>query len=276
MSEESKWPPLIGKQRIRYLCYTFGSVDGTLRGIANPFNRRRCEARIEFERDYCRIWQNDATRGCNSFEDLEEQKQIAHLSFANLQLGNAELLKRPILLLGDGHEFCEPFNDSMPLDAYTEWGYASDAAFKGIPKFALNDARKEYLAVRWHSPDGTAATVPDDYRAAFDEQMEYHTQSLEENRENIAKHYGSSDGSWRGIPQARRAAANRYARLWLARFKSRCEFELALLRITIDEMEAEEAAEAVERKAEEIIEGIERQVEDAAQDILQGILAEQE
>ncbi|TWI02476.1 hypothetical protein LPJ38_09535 [Bradyrhizobium daqingense] len=268
MSEKSKWPPLICKQRIRVLCYLFGSTDGTLRGIANPSDRRRCKARIEYERSYARIWENDATRSCNTAEDLEEQKRLAHLSFATLRASNAELLKRPILLRGDGQEFCEPFKDSMPLDDYTEWGYASDLAT--TTKFVLNDARKEYLAVRWHSPDGTARNVPDDYRSAFEAQMDYHTQALEANRENIAKHYGSPYGSWRGIPQARLAAANRYARLWLGRFESRCEFELALLRITIDEMDAEEH----ERKAEELIESIERQIEDVAQDILHDILAE--
>ncbi|MCA1549350.1 hypothetical protein I6F36_21195 [Bradyrhizobium sp. BRP19] len=268
MSEESKWPPLIGKQRARYLCYRFGSEDGTLSGIANPFTRRRCKARIDYERGYARTWQNDATRACNTAEDIEAQKRIAHLSFAALQAGNADLMKRPILLRGDGREFCDPFENSMPLDYYTEWGHASDLAT--TPKFVLNDARKEYLAVRWHSPDGTARHVPDDYRSAFEAQMDYHTQALEANRENIAKHYGSPYGSWRGIPQARLAAANRYARLWLGRFESRCEFELALLRITIDEMDAEER----ERKAEELIDSIERQIEDVAQDILQDILAE--
>ncbi|MDD1573071.1 hypothetical protein C7U92_10290 [Bradyrhizobium sp. WBOS7] len=251
------------------LCYLFGSTDGTLRGIANPFDRRRCEARIEYERGYARIWQNDATRSCETAEDLEEQKRLAHLSFATLRASNAELLKRPILLRGRGRDFCEPFKDWMPLDDYDDVGFPSDLAT--TPKFVLNDARKEYLAVRWHSPDGTARNVPDGYRSAFDEQMEYHTQALEANREDIAKHYGSPYGSWRGIPQARLAAANRYARLWLGRFESRCEFELALLRVTIDEMDAEE----LDRKADELIESIERQIEDVAQDILQNILDEQ-
>jgi hypothetical protein len=53
-------PPLISKHRIRWLALRFGSTDETVEGIANPFDRERCLARIEFERERARI-NRDAT-----------------------------------------------------------------------------------------------------------------------------------------------------------------------------------------------------------------------
>ncbi|MEY9220672.1 hypothetical protein [Bradyrhizobium ottawaense] len=274
MSDESKWPPLIGKQRIRYLCYRFGSVDGTLDGIANPFDRRRCEARIEYERDYARLWQNEATRDCESASDLEGAQLKAHHSIAELEAFHRQALKRPALLRSAGFRmFLEPFSEPlMPLDLYcTSPGHDKPRALRAI----LPKARKRRTALVWGASDENAKSVPAEFHDGYTEALKAEAEGLDDDLEQVARHYGSKTGKPADIPSENRATASRYWRRFMSRFEALCLYELELERIAVDEQMEREADEAAERKAEELVQSIERQIEDAAYAILDDVLAEQ-
>lgn len=274
MSTESHWPPTIGKQRIRYLATSFNSSNSTVAGVANEFDRRRLEARIEFERAYSRIWQNEATRECRNANDLEAAKMEAHHSVAVLEAFHRTELKRPARLRGNMSSFLDPFAGELtPFEIYCE-GPALDKP--RTMRATVPDGRKRYVALVHFSDDETPEGVPEEHRAAYDLAMRAETEEQEIILEKTARHYGSTTGAVDDIPTENRATASRYWRRFNAMFAAQTAFELDLTRIAFDEQRAREAEEAAERKAEEVIDGIERQIEDAAQDIFQDILAEQE
>ncbi|RTE92933.1 hypothetical protein [Bradyrhizobium sp. LVM 105] len=279
MSDSSEWPVLLGSQRKKYLAFCFGSVDGTPRGIANKFDRRRLQARYRYEEAYAALWQADALRFCESAADKEAVVIAAHNSQATTEAWHRKALKRPALLhAGLMKSFIQPFDpeyDSMYLDDYCETGSNHEGPVRAM-RLGVPESRVKFVCFRAWSPDETPENVPQEWKQWFDEQMAYQREAHDEALEDICRHYGSKSGKPADIPAGNHAAATTYWRRWQARQEMRAAFELELYRIGYDEMKADEAEAAAERKAQEIIEGIERQVEDAAWDILQDVLAEEE
>ncbi|UPJ49900.1 hypothetical protein IVB30_00205 [Bradyrhizobium sp. 200] len=121
MAESSgKPPPLVGSWRIRYLAACFNSTDGTVKGVANKFDRARLRARIRFEKRMAGHWyrRHYFAHGSpdGSFANLPPESRDAallkaHHGLADLESYHREAMKRPMLLRGDMHSFLHPFRE---------------------------------------------------------------------------------------------------------------------------------------------------------------------
>ncbi|WLA65671.1 hypothetical protein [Bradyrhizobium diazoefficiens] len=278
MSESAEWPALLGSQRKQYLARCFGSVDGSVAGVANPFDRRRLKARYRYEEQYAALWQADALRFCETAADKEAAILAAHHSQAETEAWHRKALKRPASLhSGLMKSFTKPFNpeyDTMYLDDYCESGSRHEGPVSAM-RARVPESRIKYLCFRAWSSDETPENVPEEWKPWFDEQMAYQREAHDESLEVVCRHYGSKTGRPADIPKSNHAAAATYWRRWQARHEMRAAFEYELYVTDAEEQMEREAEDAAERKAEEVIEGIERQIEEAAQDILQDILDEQ-
>lgn len=278
MSDRSEWPVLLGSQRKKYLARCFGSTDGTPQGIANKFDRQRLRARYRYERAYGALWQADALRFCETAQDKEAATLAAHHSRATNEAWHRKALGRPALLHnGRMKSFIQPFNpehETLDFDYYCETGSRHEGPVSAM-KARVPDSRVKYVCYRAWSPDETPENVPAEWKPWFDEQMAYQQEAHDEALEDVCRHFESKTGKPADIPESNHAAAATYWRRWQALQEMRAAYELELYRIGADELKAEEAEEAAERRADKMIAEIERQVEDAAYDILQEVLDEQ-
>lgn len=254
MSEAAEWPALLGAQRRKYLARCFGSVDGSVAGVANPFDRRRLKARCRYEEQYAALWQADALRFCETAADKDAAIVAAHHSQASTEAWHRKALKRPALLhSGLMKSFTQPFSrefDTMPLDDYCESGSRHEAPVSAM-RARVPESRVKYVCFRAWSPDETPENVPQDWKLWSEDQMAYQREAHDESLEAICRHYGSNTGKPADIPEENHAAAATYWRRWQARQEMRAAFELELHRIGHDELKAEEAAQklADEREA---------------------------
>lgn len=234
--------PPIGKQRVKWLAVRFGSTTGRVADIANPGDRRRCEARIEFESSYGRLWEAETRRGCPTVADYEACIRQAAVGLDADEHFHWRELKRPARLRGNMSNLLNPFAVSWPMDSFcTEPGLDTPRALiVNVP-----DARRRYTAIVWGAENETAKGVTAECRAQYDEAMQAEAEGVEVMREAVARHYGSASGDVSDIPQANRATASRYWRRCMALYDMRCEFELALTRISTNERKAEEQVRAV-------------------------------
>jgi hypothetical protein len=119
MTEEiGKPPPLIGSWRIKYLAACFNSTDGTVKGVANKFDRQRLRALIRFEKRFTAQWDREHyfAHGSpdGSLDNLPPESRDAalleaHHGFADLQAFHRDAMRRPALLRGTAYEFLKPF-----------------------------------------------------------------------------------------------------------------------------------------------------------------------
>ncbi|MEH2504976.1 hypothetical protein V1290_003787 [Bradyrhizobium sp. AZCC 1578] len=122
MDESSgKTAPLIGGWRLKYLATSFGSKDGTVKGVANKFDRARLRARIRFEKRWAAQWTRELCfyRGSpdGSWANVSPENRDAalledHHALAELEAYHREAMKRPALLRGTAYKFLEPFPEA--------------------------------------------------------------------------------------------------------------------------------------------------------------------
>lgn len=118
--ERSKPPPLTGKANRQWLATCFGSVDGTLRGIKDRFDRQRCEARIAYQERGVAQWRRDVCFENGSpdgtYERLPPEKYEAAMlqiqrNFDGVQAACRDDLDRPALLRAKMDDLLDPWGD---------------------------------------------------------------------------------------------------------------------------------------------------------------------
>lgn len=118
MTERTKPPPLLGKLNRQWLATAFGSTDGTLRGIKDRFDRKRCEARIRFQERFVAQWRRgicidhgSADGSCGKIPQANYEAAMLqiHHTFEDVQTQCRDGLKRPALLRERKAELLDPF-----------------------------------------------------------------------------------------------------------------------------------------------------------------------
>ncbi|MCK1284058.1 hypothetical protein IVB41_08915 [Bradyrhizobium sp. 44] len=253
MTAETNFAKAPGKQRRMYLARCFGSTDGTVRGVADKWDRKRLLARYTMEAGYSALWESDELRFCETAADLEAAKTRSHHSLCVLEAWHRKALKRSALLhAGEMKSFLEPFgeNDQMPMDQYCAVGSNHESAVSAM-RSRVPESRVRYVSYRAWSPDETPENVPDEWKPWFAAEMEYQQQAYEQSLENICRHYGSESGKPAEIPSANHPAAACYWRRWQARQEMKARFEYDLYVIAANEMAAEGAAQALTRAGDD-------------------------
>jgi hypothetical protein len=246
MSNQATFPPLIGKQTKRFLATVFGSTDGTFDGIADKFDRARCEARAAFEERYMKLVYAELCRnngspdgtlaGIKSPATREKVAMAAHHARADNEAAFRKMLMAPAAIPVDAHDFSDPFGDATesPLQHVAPM----DCADAGdVPEMVaeLNEHRLAFAALLFGAENGQLEQVDDDKREALHDYVVEHHQDVEQRLADACKVFGSRKGTVEGIPAAKRASAARFWHRQQELFANRCEFELDLLRIELEE-----------------------------------------
>lgn len=109
----TKTPPLMGKENRKYIAHVFGSHNGTVRAIANKFDRQRAQARIRYQERGEANWRRELFASYGSADGAlegvpadrrDDALTALHHSFADVQAECRDLNKRPALLTRDRAE----------------------------------------------------------------------------------------------------------------------------------------------------------------------------
>ncbi|UPJ50245.1 hypothetical protein IVB30_02075 [Bradyrhizobium sp. 200] len=107
---------------------------------------------------------------------------------------------------------------------------------------AVNEARIQFLRLFHGATDELSDdSVPAGKRENFKGHLEHHREFTARWFEEACNYFGASDGTWKTVPERRQADALRYLGWKIAEHDNRCQFELDLLKIKLEE-QAEEAA----------------------------------
>ncbi|MEH2504975.1 hypothetical protein V1290_003786 [Bradyrhizobium sp. AZCC 1578] len=106
---------------------------------------------------------------------------------------------------------------------------------------AVSDFRMRFLRLNFGGTETSDASVPEDRRDDFREQVQYNREFAARWFEESCRYFGASDGTWATVPEENRSDALRYFGRKIAKHDNRCQFELDLLKIDLQE-KAEDAA----------------------------------
>ncbi len=262
MSETiSELPPLVGKQRRRFLAKIFGSPDGRVGTIADESDRARCQARLDYEAAQSQLWNEELFRDRGSpsglFEDVPADRQENAAMAAHYAIGEVERFARinapRIAAMSlDPRDLTDPFGDddrngyfAFPHRLPSE-GYVKPMTGLVPMEARLPDSRLKFIALYFGADSGALNDVSEDLRD------DCRTHVLDQDRDmlkwlsDVCKLYGSNSGKVVGIPagNARDHAARHWHRAMRAH-ENRAAFELALLRIELRE-KAQHVADEME------------------------------